>query len=66
METTVKMRGSSTAPNATARPAEQERFLVVDRQAERSIRRCVRTLERLGHKVTLEPLDGRLGDSTAA
>jgi transposase len=26
------------------------------RQAERSIRRCVRTLERLGHKVTIEPL----------
>jgi transposase len=26
------------------------------RQAERSVRRCVRTLERLGHKVTIEPL----------
>jgi hypothetical protein len=26
------------------------------RQAERTIRRCVRTLERLGHKVTLELL----------
>jgi hypothetical protein len=26
------------------------------RQAERSIRRCVRTLERLGHKVIIEPL----------
>ena len=26
------------------------------RQAERTMRRCVRTLERLGHKVTLEPL----------
>ena len=25
------------------------------RQAERTMRRCVRTLERLGHKVTLEP-----------
>jgi hypothetical protein len=26
------------------------------RQADRLIRRCVRTLERLGHKVTIEPL----------
>ena len=26
------------------------------RQAERTIRRCVRTLERFGHKVTLGPL----------
>jgi transposase len=26
------------------------------RQAERTIRRCVHTLERLGHKVTIEPL----------